>query len=73
MSTPSSPGRYGPPADPKKPWNQSLTVEFSVQAIDCLKCLQRTGLYGHSLEEVTQRLVEERLRGMVPVKWPNQP
>lgn len=47
---------------------QAIAIDLPVQAILCLKHLLRTGLYGRSIEEVAQRLIEERLRGMVEVK-----
>lgn len=47
---------------------KSITVGVSLIAVDCLKALLRTGLYGATLEDVCQRIIEERLRGMVEMK-----
>jgi hypothetical protein len=47
---------------------KTITIEVSIIAHDCLTRLLRTGLYGASIEEVTQRIIEERLRGMVEMK-----
>lgn len=47
---------------------KSITIGVSIIALDCLKSLLRTGLYGATIEDVCQRIIEERLRGMLEVK-----
>jgi hypothetical protein len=47
---------------------KTVAVHISIIAHDCLRRLLVTGLYGASIEDVAQRIIEERLRGMVEVK-----
>lgn len=47
---------------------KAITIELSINAIEILKHLQRTGLYGLTIEEVVTRLIDERLRGFVKVE-----
>jgi hypothetical protein len=47
---------------------KTVQVHVSLIAYDCLRKLLLTGLYGASIEEVVQRLIEERLRTMLDPK-----
>jgi hypothetical protein len=62
------PGSCGETMKTKYEGAKTITVEVSIIAHDCLTRLLRTGLYGATIEEVAQRIIEERLRGMVEMK-----
>jgi hypothetical protein len=47
---------------------KTVTVELSIVAHACLTKLWLTGLYGATVEEAAQRIIEERVRGMVEIK-----
>jgi len=55
---------------PKKPYDcaKEITIEVSIIAHDLLKVLLATGLYGATIQQVAERIIEERLRGMVEMK-----
>lgn len=57
------------PEEKEKPIGyQAIGIDLSLTSLACLKRLLLTGLYGASIEEVAQRLIEERLRSMVSVQ-----
>lgn len=47
---------------------RGIAIDLSPQAIETLKFLRRTGLYGATIEEVAERLLCEQIRQFVQIR-----